>query len=314
MYTIDDIQIFIATHNRANLIVESLESILNQTAGVKEITVLDNDSTDNTYEVVSKYADRGVKYIKTYGFLGNFNKAQEIANKEFVMLFHDDDILHPKYIELAINLLNKENNLSIITTRYTEFKNNNVPTISQEISDKVYIFKDQKEFAEFLYYKEIVAYATAIYKTKYFKICPIEYEKYSKFNDWPFMVKIAKYGKSAIFADLNMFYIRKHCGQDTCTSTNTPSIEQSINWDLFFKKALKVDKSAKNFFRFKNYYKHFLYSKYVDYISQEDREKYSMQDVVNIAKFKGIEYFNRRIILCLYVLFYTLKIYLKIKI
>ena len=183
MYTIDDIQIFIATHNRANLIVESLESILNQTAGVKEITVLDNDSTDNTYEVVSKYADRGVKYIKTYGFLGNFNKAQEIANKEFVMLFHDDDILHPKYIELAINLLNKENNLSIITTRYTEFKNNNVPTISQEISDKVYIFKDQKEFAEFLYYKEIVAYATAIYKTKYFKICPIEYEKYSKFND-----------------------------------------------------------------------------------------------------------------------------------
>ena len=48
MVTIDVIQIFIMTHNRANLLGDSIRSIFNQTAGVKSITVLDNESTDDT--------------------------------------------------------------------------------------------------------------------------------------------------------------------------------------------------------------------------------------------------------------------------
>ena len=103
MYTIDDIQIFITTHNRANYIKDSIESILHQTANVNEIIVLDNESTDNTEEIVKSYALRGVKYVKTYGFLGNFKKAKEIVNKPYCMLFHDDDILHPDYLKNAIN-------------------------------------------------------------------------------------------------------------------------------------------------------------------------------------------------------------------
>ena len=77
MYTVNDIQIFITTHNRANYLKESIESLLNQTAGIKELIVLDNESNDNTEEVVKKYSNKGVKYIKTYGFLGNYKKAKE---------------------------------------------------------------------------------------------------------------------------------------------------------------------------------------------------------------------------------------------
>ncbi len=43
------------------------------------------------------------------------------------MLFHDDDLLHPKYLEYALNLLNKYDDISVITTRYTEFWNDNLP-------------------------------------------------------------------------------------------------------------------------------------------------------------------------------------------
>lgn len=57
MYTVDDIEIFITTHNRANFLKESLQSLLNQSVGVKEITVLDNESTDNTKDIVTSYAN-----------------------------------------------------------------------------------------------------------------------------------------------------------------------------------------------------------------------------------------------------------------
>ena len=47
-YTVDDIDIYIMTHNRADYLMLSIESLLNQSAGVSKITVLDNESTDNT--------------------------------------------------------------------------------------------------------------------------------------------------------------------------------------------------------------------------------------------------------------------------
>ena len=86
----------------------SIESLLNQSAGVSKITVLDNESTDNTFSVVERFSSRGVRYIRTKGFLGNFKKAQEIASGKYVMLFHDDDILHPLYLELALRAQDRE--------------------------------------------------------------------------------------------------------------------------------------------------------------------------------------------------------------
>ena len=81
MITINDIQIFITTHNRASLIKETLESLLAQTAKLSHITVLDNDSTDNTKEVVLSFSSYGVEYVATTGFLGNFIKARQLVNK-----------------------------------------------------------------------------------------------------------------------------------------------------------------------------------------------------------------------------------------
>lgn len=101
-YTIDDIDIYIMTHNRAGYLKRSIESLLSQSAGVSKITVLDNESTDNTLSVVEHFSSYGVRCIRTKGFLEIFKKAQEIASGKYVMLFHDDDILHPLYLELAL--------------------------------------------------------------------------------------------------------------------------------------------------------------------------------------------------------------------
>ncbi len=307
MITIDDIQLFVATSNRANFLAQSLDSLLHQSIGVKEIIVLDNESTDNTEQLVKSLANKGIKHVKTYGFLGNYKKCKDLASKKYCMLFHDNDLVHPKYLEFAIALLNKYPDLSIITTRYIEFCDENVPAFSKEISNAAYIFKHQKEFAEFLYYKEIVAYATAIYKTECFKQCPLEYEKFNKFNDWPFMVKMAGYGKSAILKDPNLFFVRRHSGQDTWTQKNTPSIEQIINWDLFFKKALNANKNIKSYDKFIKRYKHFLLGKYNAFLSAEDKEKTTPQDIINLALRNGIESFDNKIIRFIY----NLKLYFK---
>ena len=54
----DTISVIIPNFNRANLIGETLENILNQTLPPHEIIVVDDGSTDNIAPVIAKYQDR----------------------------------------------------------------------------------------------------------------------------------------------------------------------------------------------------------------------------------------------------------------
>ncbi len=231
---IDDLEIFITTHNRSKYLKEAIESILNQTVCVKEITVLDNESTDDTENVVNSFASKGIKYIKTQGFLGNFNKAREIASKKYVMLFHDDDLMHPQYLETVLNILNSNEDVSIVTSRFTEFDDDSMPTFNADLPLIYSLFQNQKDFAIRMYLLENIAYAPAVYRTCDFLNIELEYEKYNKFNDWPFMVKMSGFGKSAVIESKSAFGARRHILQDGYTKTNTPNGEQIVNWDLFF--------------------------------------------------------------------------------
>lgn len=147
--TVDDIEIFLITHNRANLITQSLDSLLTQTVQVKKVIVLDNESTDDTEQIVKSYSlkhNNRVQYIKTTGPQGNYYTARRMASKAYCMLFHDDDILHPCYLENAIKLLNRYQNVALITTRYTEFRT--PAPIIQSVTNKHYCFRNQNDFAK----------------------------------------------------------------------------------------------------------------------------------------------------------------------
>ncbi len=285
MYTVDDIDVFIMTHNRARYLYESIRCLLNQTVKINSITVFDNESTDNTEEVVKSFENEGVKYIKTFGFLGNYNKAKEIASRKYCMLFHDDDILHPQYIDLVLKLLNKYKDVSMITTRFTEFFDDDVPAFVPKLSQKHFVFEKQSDFAQHMYIVEYIAYATTIYRTADFKKIPLEYEKFNKFNDWPLMVKVAGCGTSILLDDNKVFYVRRHSGQDTWTPTNCPTLEQIVNWDKFFFDKIKLSNDFSVLQIVFNYKcASHMKGKYNNFLSENDKKQNSILDLEREAK------------------------------
>ena len=50
---VEDISVVIPTYNRCDLLKRAICSVLNQTIKIKEIILIDNGSTDNTYEMIS---------------------------------------------------------------------------------------------------------------------------------------------------------------------------------------------------------------------------------------------------------------------
>lgn len=104
----------IPTHNGAEFISETIESVLNQSFQDFEIVVSDDESTDKTIEIVNRFADKRitkVNRLQRVGAESNWNSAVAMANGDFIKLLCQDDIIYENCLEVEVAALSSENNL-----------------------------------------------------------------------------------------------------------------------------------------------------------------------------------------------------------
>lgn len=111
------VAIILTTHNREALIIETLRSIRDQTERNFNCIIIDDFSTDCTVNIASSFIgdDKRFSLIRktaenAKGLSASRNIGLElIKDKEyvFVQFFDDDDIMHPRKLEMQINNLEK---------------------------------------------------------------------------------------------------------------------------------------------------------------------------------------------------------------
>ena len=259
MLTKDDIEVFILTYNRAILLKKSVDSILNQTIGAVKITIIDNASTDNTECIISELQKSytNLYYIKQPKhfdyFAQNVKTAQELAQKKYVMFFHDDDIAHPQYLEIAISLINKYKNVDLICTLLKEFSNEKVLKFKDFKNIKYVMFPNKLDFTAHMYVSMFIdhkslCFPNIIYKTENIKNVMMDYNIGGKASDKPFVVSTLRNGICLQIREPEIFNYRIHNGQDSKSTKIDPNLSQIINHQLFFKKQLYQSKQYKIWF------------------------------------------------------------------
>ncbi len=89
------ISIGIPTYNRSEKLFKTLASIINQDYKNIEIIVCDNNSNDNTSQIVSDFDDKRIHYHKNkknIGMRNNFNMCLNKSKGDYFILISDDDI------------------------------------------------------------------------------------------------------------------------------------------------------------------------------------------------------------------------------
>lgn len=113
--------VYIPTYNCGQYLADTIESVLEQSIPSIKIVIVDNCSNDNTKEVVLKYIDRGVQYIKhssNIGSCSNHNYCIDIADTEYIKLLSADDVLLPGTLALQMNALINNPHCGIATCDY----------------------------------------------------------------------------------------------------------------------------------------------------------------------------------------------------
>lgn len=89
------ISVCMATYNGEKYIAKQLESILSQLSAGDEVIVSDDNSTDNTIDIIKSIDDSRIKLFvnqKEKGYTRNFENALEKATGDIIFLSDQDDV------------------------------------------------------------------------------------------------------------------------------------------------------------------------------------------------------------------------------
>lgn len=112
--------IIIPTYNRADLIKETIQSVLNQTFTDYEIIVVDDGSTDNTADVVQSFTSYKIRYFKIpnseRGYARNFGASK--ASAPWLYFLDSDDLLYSHHLKTAYEIIYNHSYLNIFHIGY----------------------------------------------------------------------------------------------------------------------------------------------------------------------------------------------------
>ena len=115
----------INNYNYANFLPEAINSALNQTTKFDEIIIVDDASTDNSTEIITKFSQgdniRCVLKDKNQGQLSSFNEGFIAATGDLIFFLDADDIYEPKYLEYALNFYQRNRECDFLFCAYQKF-------------------------------------------------------------------------------------------------------------------------------------------------------------------------------------------------
>lgn len=234
------IRVFLTTYNRPETLKESILSVLAQTVPVASITVLDNGFFVETKKILSAIKGHHIKHIDTrsLGIRGNLRMAQQMADREYIILLHDDDLLHPEYLEKSLCVLKKNPGVNLLTCHTQPWLLGSAPVVLPSIEPQGHLF-NQKDYATFVYNAGHPSFSLAIYRSDAFKKLSIDciFGRFGKWGDVPLMINTIGKGKAA-YIDSACGWMGLHEGQDSNDTNNRPTSKSWLERELYFKELL----------------------------------------------------------------------------
>ncbi len=117
------VSVILPTYNRASTLPRAISSVINQSYRNIELIIVDDFSTDNTRNIVSKFLNDGrIKYIKHNKNLGGSaarNTGLANSKGELIAFQDSDDEWLPQKLEQQVSLLISNKRIDIVNTAIT---------------------------------------------------------------------------------------------------------------------------------------------------------------------------------------------------
>ncbi|OGV25862.1 MAG: hypothetical protein A3F18_02795 [Legionellales bacterium RIFCSPHIGHO2_12_FULL_37_14] len=115
------VSVILLTYNRADWLQVAIESTLAQTYAHFELLILDNCSTDHTSEVVAKFHDPRIRYIRHHcniGHSANWAYGVHLARGEYLSFLCDDDFYRQDFLYARMQAFDKYKDIQAVFSNF----------------------------------------------------------------------------------------------------------------------------------------------------------------------------------------------------
>ncbi|MCR4674300.1 MAG: glycosyltransferase [Lachnospiraceae bacterium] len=117
------VSVCVPAYNNEDTIVETLECVLNQTYRDLELIVVDDNSSDATYEVIRNFArERNDNRLKIFqnkenlGMAGNWNYCLSLCDGEYLRLLCGDDLIDDDLVRREVEILDQYPTVQMVSS------------------------------------------------------------------------------------------------------------------------------------------------------------------------------------------------------
>ena len=145
------VTVCIPTYNRADILPYAVNSVLNQTYTDFELLICDDASPDNTAEVVAKWDDPRIRYIRHPQNIKrsrNMRSGYEAAKGQYFIKFDDDDAITPTFLEKTVAILDAHPEADFVCTDHWVINARNERDEAATVANSAKWGKDKLAYGE----------------------------------------------------------------------------------------------------------------------------------------------------------------------
>jgi glycosyltransferase involved in cell wall biosynthesis len=198
--------VILPTYNRASVLPRAIDSVLAQTFSDFELIVVDDASEDDTPQVVSRYNDPRIQYLRhdtNRGASTARNTGLEASNSEYIFFLDSDDAWDASKMRKQIDYLEEHpKELVAVHCGFTEedvtlknkFKRHIRPLLGSEISN---VREGQKKVIEHLLSLRfrLGGASTLLVRRDVVNVMDGFDGRFPRHQDWEFLIRVLRHGQ-----------------------------------------------------------------------------------------------------------------------
>lgn len=150
------ISVIVPVYNHEHYVADTINSIINQTFSNIELIVINDGSTDNSYQVVMEMEQQCNKRFSNFvcidkdneGAVKTLNQGIRIAQGEYIYIIASDDLAEPDALEILFTFLSENSDYALAVGGNVIIDDNGVECFWNKDRELVYS-KDQSYFMSF---------------------------------------------------------------------------------------------------------------------------------------------------------------------
>lgn len=273
------ISIIIPNYNRELLISDTLDSIVDQTYRNWECIIVDDGSTDSSFEIVERYCEKDNRFIQVIrpfdlakGACSCRNYGFSLSKGTYINFFDSDDIMAPNKLEVQINrAINSNSDVVICQTAFFETNINNFKSYWN-----TYFTRTFDPLTDFITFRLAWSTNAPLWKKSFLDGNILFNIKLSSSQDWEFHVNQLINNPRLAFLENSLVFNRLHSNRiGNKKRKHTTRMKSRVIAFELLKENQKLSIEIKKYF--KNYFLNQL--KHID-----ENESYYIDTIIPIIK------------------------------